>query len=130
MKLSLNQKKQFVTPLAEEKMSKVCEDYTPANTAKNTTWALRVFTECDNERDGLECPKELLEKPSADQLNYWLSRFVVEVRRVDGSPYPSSTVYQLLLGTVNLWYMRSKCRDCPNFWNKSDAQFKELHGAE
>ena len=58
-----------------------------------------------------ECPSDLLERPSAEKLNYWLSCFVVG-RRVDGQPYPSSTLYQLLAGLLR--FSRSKSEDCPS----------------
>ena len=65
-----------------------------------------------------KCPDDLLEKPVAD---YWLSRFVVEVRCSDGEPYPASMLYQLLAGLLR--YARSKTKDCPNFMDKKDALF-------
>ena len=61
------------------------------------------------QRDGDQCPSDLLERPSAEKLNYWLSYFVVECRRVDGQPYLSSTLYQLLLR-----FSRSKSEGCPS----------------
>ena len=67
-------------------------------TEKNTAWAVRVFQEWlkqrnDTSTDDKKCPYNLLEKPVADKLNYWLSRFVVEARRSDGQCYPATTIY-------------------------------------
>ena len=31
-------------------------------------------------------------------MNFWMSRFVAEARRVDGKPYIASTLYQLVCG--------------------------------
>jgi len=62
----------------------------------------------------------------AGQLNYWLSRFVVEARRADGERYPSATLYQLLSGLLR--YARSKLKGCPNFLDKKDQRFAELRG--
>ena len=111
-------------------MSKLCEGYTPDNTKKNTGWAVRVFDEWRNERSDAcdeECPADLLESPSVESINYWLSRFVVECRRRDGEHYPSTTLYQLLAGLLR--YSRSKSKDCPNFLDKTDHRFRELRGA-
>ena len=127
LKLSLKKKSRFSVPVKEQEMSKVCERYTPANTQKNTAWALRVFSDWVKQRGGVKCPLDLFEKPSADQLNYWLSRFVVEARRSDSEPYPSSSIYQLLAAFLR--FARSKCRDCPNFLDKGDSRFRELRGA-
>ena len=87
LSLSLKGKGRFASPLPLEEMSSVCEGYTPANTSKNTDWAVRVFNEWrkarPTEEEG-ECPPDLLECPCAEKLNFWLARFVVECRRVDG----------------------------------------------
>ena len=74
-------------------MAKVCEGFTPQNTTENTDWALRVFQEWQKQRDGDQYPSDLLERPSAERLNYWLSHFVIECQRVDGQPDTSSTLY-------------------------------------
>ena len=123
--------KRFASPACTDTMNKLCEGYIPSNTAKNTQWGLRVFQQLREQRVGDqesgECPQNLLENPTAELLNYWLSRFVVEARRADGKEYPSSTIYHLLAALLR--YSRSKCRECPNFLDKLDPQFRELRGA-
>ena len=58
------------------------------------TKSVRVFSINswqDERNDRVATEKRLdkvMEKPNADQLNYWLSRFVVKVRRIDWRPYP------------------------------------------
>ena len=99
------------------------------NTEKSTAWALRTFNDRRNERNkqsatGDICPLGLLEKPEAEKLNFWLSRFVVEVRRKDGEPYPAHTLYLLLAGLLR--YGQSKSKLCPNFMDKSDCGFSEF----
>lgn len=95
-----------------------------------TNWAARVFDEWRSERISdvcdEECPDDLLESPSAEAINYWLSRFVVECRHRDGEHYPPTTLYQLLAGLLR--YSCSKSKDCPNFLDKTDPQFRELRG--
>ncbi len=73
-----------------------------------------------------DCLPDLFKVGPANQLNHWLSRFVVEARRADGGPYPSSTLYQLFAGLLR--HARCKRRDCLNFL-KSNSRFKELRGA-
>ena len=90
-----------------------------------------MFEDCKKkQRNGLngeeKFPDDLLEKSVADQLNYWLSQFVVEVQCSDGESYPASTLYQLLAGLLR--YARSKTKDFPNFMDKKDMRFSELSG--
>jgi len=110
-------------------MSNLEEGPTVANTKKCTNWAVWVFTAWRQARNVTQedrCPTDLLENPFAGQLNYWLSRFVVEARRADGERYPSATLYQLLSGLLR--YARSKSKRCPNFLDKKDQRFAELRG--
>jgi len=121
--------KRFASPLTPQEMSNLEEGPTVANTKKCTDWAVRVFTAWRQARNVTQedrCPTDLLENPSAGQLNYWLSRFVVEARRADGERYPSATLYQLLSGLLR--YARSKSKGCPNFLDKKDQRFVELRG--
>ena len=99
-KLSLNR---FASPLTDEAMSNLAKGPTVANTKKSTDRALRVFCEWRRQRNASQpekCPSDLLESPSAQPSNYWLSRCSVEARRADGDRYPSSTIYQLLAGLL------------------------------
>ena len=72
----------------------------PVNTKKNTSWAVNVWTEWADyrrKRCPTECPPHLL-TIQACELNDWLCRFVLEVRRKDGKPYPPNTLHQLCCG--------------------------------
>ena len=69
----------------------------PVNTKKNTSWAVNVWTEWadyQRHRCPTECPPHLL-TIQACELNDCLCRFVLEVRRKDGKPYPPNTLHQL-----------------------------------
>lgn len=72
--------------------------YTPANTQKSTDYAIHVFKKWKLQKRGETRPEDLLDNPFIDNLNMWLARFVVEVRHVDGEPYPATTLYQMLAG--------------------------------
>ena len=90
--------KHFAPPLSELEMTNVEKGPTVKNTQKCTDWAVRVFSEWCEERNTSEaekCPADLLDKPSPEAMNYWLSRFVVEARRADGPI--------LLLPSTNCW---------------------------
>ena len=118
-----SKKARFPKPLSEMQMTNLEKGPVVPNTEKSTAWALRTFNDWRNERNkqsatGDICPLDLLEKPEAEKLNFWLSRFVVEARCKDGEPYPARTLYLLLAGLLR--YGRSKSKLCPNFMDKSD----------
>ena len=55
----------------------------------------------------------------------WLTLFIAEVRKKDGSPYPHKTVYRLLTGLLR--HMRSVNVECPNFLDTNDSRFATFH---
>ena len=82
---------------------------TPKYTEKNTTWAIKVWKNwsisCQKSCSGQtrEWPVHLdLAQP--DQLNYQLSKSVLEARKENGESYPSNTLYSICCGL--LWYVR------------------------
>ena len=107
-RLSLSLKnRRFASPLNANEMTKVCEGFTPQNTTKNTDCqALRVFQEWQKQRDGDRCPSDLLERHSAEKLNYWLYRFVVECRRASRWATLSFQCFISTLGWITsiLWF--------------------------
>ena len=60
-------------------------------------------------------------------LNSTLSKFIVETRKSNGPGelYPSQTLHQLLCGVLR--HMCNKNPACPNFMDKKDARFSQLH---
>ena len=69
-------------------------------------------------------PEILFFSCEAVALSKWLSLFVVEARKKDGSRYPSKTLTLLLCGLKR--YM-TKVNPCvPNFLDEKDARFAGL----
>ena len=110
--------------------------FVPANTAKNTKWAVGVFKswlESRNKRTGeTTIDANFLDKcfstgeTSRMELCRVLSLFVVEARKQDGKPYPAKTLYHFLAGILR--YMRDIDPKAPNFLDQKDGDFKNLHG--
>ena len=114
-KVGPSKKARFAKPLSETQMTDLEKGPVVPNTEKSTAWALRTFNDWRNNRNkqsatGDICPLDLLEKPEAEKLNFWLSRFVVEARRRDGEPYPARTLYLLLAGLLRYGRSKSKHR--------------------
>ena len=69
-------------PLCDSEMSGPSKGFVPHNTQENSEWGMRVFLEWSGKRNkrtaGVECPADLFNQPiQIDELNYWLSRFVL-----------------------------------------------------
>ena len=80
-------------------MSLITKGYVPSNTRKQTDWAVHVFSEWRRQRNesdkSSQCLADLFEVPD---LNYWLPRFIAEVRNSKGEPYPPKTIQNILAG--------------------------------
>lgn len=126
-------KKCFASPITEEQMSTYAKGVVNDNTDKSTKWGVNTFTAWVCERNescatysAERCPEDLLtNKPTAEKLNLWLCRFMLEVRKGDGTPYPPKSLYQILCGFYR--HARSHWKNCPNFVDKSNLAFSELH---
>ena len=86
---------------------------------KATNWAVKVLEQwrvqrnkTTNDNDKL-CPSNILECPKLCDLNYCLSRFVVEARREHGHPYLATMISNLLSGLY--CHCREYDATCPNF---------------
>ena len=115
----------FSKPTSPTRMQTIFKGYVPPNTQKATGWAVRVFNEWRAARnmflDG-KFPLNLLEDASASNLNYWLSRFIVEARREDGCPYPATSLNNILSGLYR--YCKVRVFNCANFMDRR-FQFTE-----
>ena len=98
----------------------------PKNTEKNDCWALNVlgyWLNEHNKRPEVEvCPEDFIEKDDPELLNKWLSLFVIEVRKADGSHYPPATINLILCGLQR--HMRCHNKSPVNIFTKHDTHFE------
>ena len=120
-KLTSSSHMRFAAPASDAELKAARESAVPKNTAKNTSWASNVWREWTRHRcqccHPMDCPPHILLCTSA-QLDYWLSKFILEVRRRDSQPYPPNSLYQLSCGLLR-WIRETK----PALNLFSDAEF-------
>ena len=128
--LELNRER-FSTFVDDDELAILSKGVVPANTDRNTKWALSNFFAWKEARNKKypenPVPEELFSCTDPATLNTHLSRFAVETRKANGEPYPPKTVHQLLCGILR--HMRDINQECPNFLDKKDSRFKALQGA-
>lgn len=107
--------------------------YVPKNTVCSTKWCISTFEAWREGRNARfpmpndQVPVNLLEAKDITALSKWLSYFVAEVRKKDGTAYPPKTVYLLLTGLLR--HMRTLNPDCPNFLDTNDQRFATFRSA-
>ena len=115
----------------DEKMAVLSKGFVPANTQKNNAWVMRVFSKWRVQRNGdisdkaHQCPENLLDDPDSKKLNFWLSRFVTEVRKQDGQSYPPRTIHQILSALQRK--MIEKHPDARKFLDRKETIFSDFH---
>ena len=111
-----------------QEMESYTDKKAPKNTAYSTKWALRNYRDWVQQRNShsdQKVPEALLTSGSAQQLDHWLSFYVLETRNSKGNSYPPKTLYQLFSGLLR--HMRTVNPNAPNFLDKSNHTFRKLH---
>ena len=116
-KLKLSLRSRFKEPKSLQEMEEISRGYVPPNTAKSTAWGVKVFQDWRGERSQTDsneqCPINLLEAADPVQLNFWLPRFIVEVRKQTGEPYRPRSI-QLILSALQRKMLDTNT-DAPRF---------------
>jgi len=117
----------FCSPITDEDLMTKISNRVPKKTQQSNNWSLRFYQEWARHRNahpdtvisGRNVPEELISATNED-LNYWLSRFIMEVRRKDGTPYPPNTLTNIMSGLQR--HLREKGRNV-GFFKKDDTEF-------
>ena len=93
----------YSSPKSTEAVNAAKSGSIPAKTKEQTEWAVRTWKEwalCRNSRllSGEQPFSPTFTELSVPEMNFWLSKFVLEVRKKNGEPYPPNTLYQLICG--------------------------------
>ncbi|XP_048775370.2 zinc finger MYM-type protein 2-like [Ostrea edulis] len=98
----------FGLEVEESEIQALIESQENKNTKKNTQWALNIFESWLRERNAQGQGQELIipeiQTMDAVQLNFYLGRFIMRVRRKDGKEYPAKTLFYISCGILR--YLR------------------------
>ena len=112
----------------DEELTVAAAGIVPKNTESNNRWALCNFEAWRAHYNGLHpdtpCREDVLLTGDANELDYWLSRFVMETRKEDGSPFPSRSIKLILSGLQR--HMRANSQSPFNIFNKDDHHFRRF----
>ena len=122
VKLSTNSRFDKLT--ASPELAKSSKGFVPCNTECNTQWAVRTFTTRMEWRNSCKpedpVPQDILTSSNAEALNKWLSLFILEARKKEGSKYPTTTLNLLLCGLKR--HMLKLNSMSPNFLDEKNPQ--------
>ena len=91
----------FAALVNDEEIQKRRTESVPKNTAQDTLYCTRVWQEWGNHHGTAHSTAiPPLSAITPAQLQYWLTRFVLEVRKKDGTEYPPQIVHHLCSGIL------------------------------
>ena len=114
----------------QEEIDMITKGYVLMNTQRSVAWSMKVFQEWKYSRsmdDDGEWPSDLFEVDDLGNLNFWVPRFINEVWRADGDPYPPTTIH-LLYADLQLSMLDYNNR-LPKYLDWTNLVFHPIHGA-
>ena len=82
----------------------------PKTTQRDTTWCISLWNEWRDDRNSRseeQVPSDICAL-SPEELRRWLSRFVLEVRKMDGKEYCPDTLYHIVCGVMRFLRQNGK----------------------
>ena len=122
----------FAAPLTDKEVEEARKTAIPKKTQKDTEWCMRIWREWRCQRNSITASNErvpdiLTQLPAT--LQRWMSRFVLEVRKKDGAPYPPNSVYHIVCGIMR--FIRLNGKPEVDFFRDQDfAEFRGVLDAE
>ena len=103
------EKTRFQAPVSDHDQAMRAKDSMPENTRRRNQWSINTFNSWAISRnnrhvdrdDKLTKIEKSVEHMSSQELSYWLAKFVLEVRKTNGDPYPPKSLLSLVFGIVS-----------------------------
>ena len=97
----------FSMPQSDAAIQTLKKDSIPLATVRRNKWSVNIFTEWQSQRItkllpqehfANELEKQISEIKQPDFLDYWFSKFALEVRKRDGTRYPRDSLVSIMAG--------------------------------
>ncbi len=120
----------FAPALTDSDVVKAREQAIPKRTREDTAYCMRVWDEwAKSRRERGNAEIQPLATMDASTLQHWLTYFILEVRKQNGSEYPPNTLHHLICGIMR--YVRQNGRPEVDFFkDPSFADFRLSLDAE
>lgn len=122
----------FAVPMSDKAVEEAKQAAIPKKTKKDTEWCARIWWDWSSQRNtslssGKQVP-DIITLGTAE-LQRWMSRFVLEIRKKDGTPYPPESVYHIVYGVMRFVRLNGKS-EVDFFKDQAFADFRAVFDAE
>ena len=128
----------FAPPMSDNAVQEAKKAAVPKTTQRDTTWCISLWNEWRDDRNSRseeQVPSDICAL-SPEELQRWLSRFMLEVRKMDGKEYCPDTLYHIVCGVMRFLRQNGKPEvdllkeQCyADFRSTLDAEMKRLKRA-
>ena len=120
----------FHPPVTDEQVIEVQKSCVPSTTERSTQYAINIWKEWSSNRKerGVEYPLCLPHLLTLYEIDYWMQKFVLEIRCKNGKEYPPNTVYQICCGIMH--HIRKYSPEINFFSQPTFATFKKTLDVE
>lgn len=131
---STSTSKQFAPPVDDTTLTTLQLNSIPKGTKNINSWACNLYSQWHSQRTiengddlciPLPSPYQLAHATDR-QINYWISKFIYEIRKKDGSMYPRSTLIALVAGLNSLLQKNDENIYRNLFKDKEFNQFRDI----
>lgn len=94
----------FAAPKTKEDVEMAIATRVPKKTQTDAKYCVELWKKWSIDRNSIVEEEKVpvnIEAIDIEQLQYWLSHFVLEVRKKDGSEYPPNTIHHLCCGLLH-----------------------------
>ena len=113
----------FARPKTNEEIDAEIEKRVPKRTKTDTKYCVNLWEQWRKSRQNQTDEQiDNIEALTNEKMDYWLTRFILEVRKKDGSEYPPNTLYHITAGLMR--YVRWNGKPQIDFFK--DASFSKF----
>lgn len=122
----------FSNAVSDGDLERSVNDQVPLGTKRRNRWAISLYEKWFNQRKITDGDDKTIKLPNLQDLviadstalDYWLSKFIFEVRRQDCNPYPCNTLISVVAGLNS--YFSTHQRSVNLFTDDAFCHFREI----
>ena len=123
-------KRRFAAPVTSNDVQQAKEAAVPKSTRNDTKWCMKLWDLWSSQRPSCstEAAIPTITALNNDQLQHWLCRFILEVRKENGQHYPPATLHHIVSGIMR--FLRQSGRQLDLFQDPAFQEFRTVLDSE
>ena len=131
-----DQRTRFEKPTTVNEIEQRERERIPLKTRQNASWSVNVYqawaehrnSQIETLQDEYTSVPFNFQAATVEEINYWLTRFILEVMGADGKPYPVNSLYSISTGLLR-HFRNDLNRYDIKILSKDDVQFQSFRKA-